>query len=452
MGRKKIIRRQAIAAGSAGIIGSMIKPFGINSSLQQKLALNGGQKIHEGGWPQWPVWDQTAEADILEMLRSGKWWKGNGGALPEFEKQFAELMGSRRCLLTSSGTTAHQISLHALGVEAGDEVLTSAYTFRASYDVIFMANALPVFIDTDPETFVMDTSGLEKNINERTKAILPVHINGLPVDMDAVISVARKHNLKVNEDACQANLAEYKGRKVGSISDLGCFSFQNSKQIPAGEGGAIIGSDDETMDRCYAYCDCDRVADKSRSGSHKPSWAGNYRMQQSQALILLSQIKRAENDFNTRWENAQYLRSKLKDIPGIVPYKLASGATKAACYLYPLRYQQEKFGNVPKELFVKALVAEGIPCNGGTTSSEKGLTKIQEDLIERAFNSKAYNKLYPGARLKQWRDETILPGSASAYREVVNFSQNVLLGSRNDMDDIVRAITRIYENRSTLKG
>ena len=450
MKNRKFTRRQAIATGSAGFLGSMVHPFGIKSNVQQKLAVNGGEKIHSGPWPQWPVWDQSAEEGIIQMLRSGKWWKGSGGALPEFEKVFAEKTGARRCVLVSSGTTAHSIALHALGIEAGDEVVTSAYTFRASYDVIFIANALPVFVDTDPETFLMDTGKLEKTINERTTAILPVHINGLPVDMDSLNAVAKKHNLKVIEDACQANLAEYRGKKVGSLGDLGCFSFQNSKQIPAGEGGAIIGNNDEYMDRCYAFSDCDKVFDKTRADRHKPSWASNFRIQQSQALILLSQVKRAENDFNLRWENAQYLRSKLKDIPGIVPYKLANGATKAACYIYPFRYQAEKFNNIPKEKFVKALVAEGIPCNAGTSSSARGLTKIQEDLMEAACNSRGFKKLFPETRLKQWREETNLPGSAKAYREVVNMSQSVLLGTKKDMDDIVKAITKIYENRNSI--
>ena len=451
---KKITRRKAISTASAGIIGSMTLPlssFEINPGIQQKkLALNGGEKIHAGTWPQWPVWDQSAEESIIQMLRSGKWWKGTGGALPDFEKNFAEMTGAKRCMVVSSGTAAHSISLHALGIEAGDEVLTSAYTFRASYDVIFMANALPVFIDTDPETFLMNTGKLEEKINDRTRAILPVHINGLPVDMDSLNSVAKKHNLKVNEDACQANMAEYRGKKVGNLGDIGCFSFQNSKQMPAGEGGAIVGNDDEIMDRAYAFSDCDRVFDKTRSAEHKPSWAGNFRMQQSQALILLSQMKRTENDLNVRWENAQYLRSKLSGIPGIVPYKLANGATKAACYVYPFRYIAERFDNIPKQKFVQALVAEGIPCNAGTTSNLNGLTKIQEDLIERACNSRGFKRIFPESRLKQWREEMQLPGSAQAYREVVNMSQNVLLGSKSDMDDIVNAITKVYENRKSL--
>jgi perosamine synthetase len=457
MRSKKFTRRQAITTASAGVLGTIINlplsSFEIGANVQlKKLAINGGEKTHTGPWPLWPVWDQTAEDGIIKMFRSGKWWKGGGDALLEFEKKYAELMGAKRCLVTSSGTTAMTISLHALGIEAGDEVITSPYTFRASYDVIFIANALPVFVDTDPETFLIDTGKIENMINDRTTMILPVHINGLPVDMDNLGKVAKAHNLKVIEDACQANLAEYRGQKVGIFGDVGCVSFQNSKQIPAGEGGAILANDDEIMDRCYAYCDCDRIADKTRSASYKPSWASNFRMQQSQALILLSQLKRVENDFNLRFDNAQYLRSKLKDIPGIVPYKLANGATKPACYIYPFRYITEKFNNIPKAKFVQALSAEGIPCNAGSSYNPNGLTPVQEALIGRACNSKGFKRLFSEARLKQWREGMQLPGTAQAYKEVVNLSQNLLLGSKSDMDDIVNAITKIYENRNSLLG
>ena len=192
------------------------------------------------------------------MFRSGRWFRGNGEHVAEFEKRYAELMGAKRCLATASGTTALITALGVLGVDAGDEVLVSPYTFIATYNAIFFHKALPVFVDTDPETFLIDPQKIEARITDRTSAILPVHIYGLPVDMDSVNKVARKHNLKVVEDACQAWLSEYRGRKTGTLGDLGCFSFQNSKHLPAGEGGAIIGNDDALIDRCHSYHNCGR--------------------------------------------------------------------------------------------------------------------------------------------------------------------------------------------------
>ena len=167
-------------------------------------------------------------------------------------------------------------------------------------------------------------------------------------------------------------------------------------------------------------------------------------MQQSQALILMSQMNRFEKDNDVRLANALYLNSKLKEIPGIIPYKLADGATRSAYHLYPFRYIKEKFNNAPKSKFLEALNAEGIPCAAGYGKQNKDL------LFEEAFSSKGYKRLFSEARLKQWREENQLPGNDQLVDEAVVFYQSILLGSRKDMDDIVNAITKIYENRSSL--
>ena len=449
MKARKFTRRQVIAATSAGFLGTMInlsfKPFGtVNYTQTKKLAINGGEKVHTGSWPQWPYWDQSAEPGIIEMLRSGRWWRGNGEHVEEFEKKYAELMGAKYCLATASGTTALVTALQVLGVDAGDEVLVSPYTFIATYNVIFSHKALPVFVDSDPETFLIDPKKIEGRITERTVAIVPVHIYGLPVDMDSVNKVAKSHNLRVIEDACQAWLAEYRGKKTGTLGDLGCFSFQNSKHLAAGEGGAILGNDQNLVDRCHAYHNCGRPYGAMKHVSGNQYNGMNYRMQQSQALILMSQMKRIEKDNDVRLSNALYLDKKLKDIPGIVPYKLAEGATRAVYHLYPFRYIKETFSNIPKEKFISALNAEGIPCSGGYGKQNK------EGLIDEALNSRGYKRLFSEARLKKWREENQLPGNDQLCDQAVTFYQSILLGSKADMDDIVNAITKIYENRSSL--
>jgi perosamine synthetase len=448
MKTRKFTRRQVIATTSAGAIGTMINwpltSFGLSNNGKVKLALNGGEKVHTGPWPGWPVWDQSAEKDIIDMLRSGRWWRGSGERVAEFEKKYAELMGAKRCLAVASGTTALITALEVMGVDAGDEVLVSPYTFIATYNAIFAHKALPVFVDSDPETFLINPKKIEARITDRTVAILPVHIYGLPVDMDSVIQIAKGHNLKVVEDACQAWLGEYRGKKLGTIGDLGCQSFQNSKNIPAGEGGCILGNDDELIDRCHSVHNCGRPYGSMKAAPGYPYRGGNFRMQQSQAIILMSQMKRFEKDNDVRLANAQYLDKKLKEIPGIVPYKLANGGTRSAYHLYPFRYIKEKFNNVPKEKFLKALSAEGIPVSSGYGPQNKDL------LFEEAFNSRGYKRLFPESRLKQWREENHLPGNDQLCSEACAIYQSVLLGSRNDMDDIINAITKIYENRESL--
>jgi dTDP-4-amino-4,6-dideoxygalactose transaminase len=443
---RKITRRQAIATASAGTIGALsvvpFSSFGLNAS--QKLAINGGEKVRQTGWPDWPVWDKTAENGIVEMLRSGNWWRGSGGHVAEFEQKYAALMGTKRCLATASGTTALLVAMHVLGVDAGDEVLVSPFTFIATYNVIFMNKALPVFVDTDPQTFLINPAKMEEKITERTSAILPVHIYGLPVDMDRVNAVAAKHGLKVIEDACQAWLGEYKGKKLGTLGDLGCFSFQNSKNLPTGEGGAIVGNNDEIMDRCFSFHNCGRPFGSVRRTSDYPVRGSNRRMQQIQALMLLSQMKRVENDADLRLKNAKYLDEKLAEIPGIVPYKLVTENARSAYHLYPFRFVSNKFGNVTREKFIAALRAEGIPCSTGYGRQN------HDGLIEEALSSKGYKRLFSEQRLKQWREENVLPGNDQLAKEAVIFSQSMLLGNKTDMNDIVNAISKIYENRNTL--
>jgi dTDP-4-amino-4,6-dideoxygalactose transaminase len=448
MKTQKFTRRQALAASSVGAIATMAywpqKAYSILNSQQDKLALKGGDPIRNKSWPGWPVWDDKANQSIIDMLQSGKWWRGSGGNIPEFEQQYAELMGTKRCLATASGTTALLISLHVLGVDAGDEVLVSPYTFIASYNAILLSKALPVFIDSDPETFLINTKKIEEKITDRTSAILPVHIYGLPVDMDPVNAIAKKHNLKVVEDACQAWMAEYKNQKVGTLGDLGCFSFQNSKHLPTGEGGAIVGNDDKVMDKCHSFHNCGRPFGSSRGETPYHTRGSNRRMQQFQALMLISQIKRIKEDANKRSKNALYLSSKLKDIPGITPYKFVPGGNRAAYYTYPFRYNKETFNNISKETFLKALNAEGIRCGAGYGPQNT------YGLIEEALRSKGYTRLFSESRLKRYREENILPGNDQLCKEAVEIPQYILLGETRDMDDIANAITKIYEHRDEL--
>ena len=446
MTNRKFTRREAIFTGTAGAAVAMSNLSFLPFSFQniKKLAVNGGEKVRTASWPAWPVWDQAAEADVIAMLRSGKWWRGNGDYVAEFEKKYAGLMGTKRCLATASGTTALLVALHVLGVDAGDEVLVSPYTFIATYNAIFINKSLPVFVDTDPDTFLINPLKIEERITERTSAILPVHIYGLPVDMDKINAVAKIHNLKVVEDACQAWLGEYKGKKLGTLGDLGCFSFQNSKNLPTGEGGAVVGNNDEIMDRCHSFHNCGRPFGSVQRTSDYPIRGSNRRMQQIQAITLLSQMNRIEKDADLRLENAKYLDNKLAEIPGIVPAKLVAENSRSAYHFYPFRFISEKFGNVSRTKFIEALRAEGVPCSPGYGQQNN------DGLIEEALNSKGYKRLFSEQRLKQWREENVLSGNNQLAREAVTFTQNILLGIKSDMDDIVNAITKIYEDRESL--
>jgi perosamine synthetase len=448
MKNKSISRRSFLETASAGaaamVATGTVTGKVFTKNVSANLAVKGGSPIRTAPWPDWPVWDREAESEIIEVLRSGRWWRGSGEKVAEFEEKYAEIIGTKRCLATASGTTALLIALHVLGIDAGDEVIVSPYTFIATYNSVFLSKALPVFADTDQETFTMDPATIEDKITDRTKAILPVHILGLPCDMDRINAIAKKHNLVVIEDACQAWLAEYGGKKCGTLGDLGCFSFQNSKHLPAGEGGAITGDNDEIMDRCHAFHNCGRPYGNMPRTGQNPTRGSNRRMQQFQAVILMSQLKRFLKDADIRLENALYLTSQIKDIPGIIPYKLAPGATRSAYHLYPFRYKKEYFEGLPRATFLKALSAEGIPCSGGYGP------QYRDGLMEEALNSPGYIRLFGEERLKKYRQELHLPNNDQLCQEAVWFRQSMLLGTKKDMDDIAHAIKKIYDNRTLL--
>lgn len=207
---------QTVAAGSAALhLAGHGKAVAADTG---KPAALGGTPVHRGGWPQWPEWQESWEPDIIKILRSGRWFRESAvGKVQEFEAGYAKLLGAKHCLATASGTTALITGLYAMGLDAGDEVIVSPYTFVATYNAILIHKALPVFADTDPTTLTIDPASIESRITDRTRLILPVHIYGMPCDMEAINAIAKRRGLGVVEDACQAWLAEYQGRKCLSL-------------------------------------------------------------------------------------------------------------------------------------------------------------------------------------------------------------------------------------------
>ena len=448
MNSRKVSRRNFLAAASAGTIAAVTSGttsvYAGSAKRAGKLAINGGKAVRTKPFQSSPIWDRSAEKDVISILRSGNWFRGSGGTVTKFEEAYAALLGAKRCVCTVNGTNSLLTALHALDVGVGDEVIVSPYTFIATYNVVIGSCALPVFADTDPETFQINPDKIEERITERTRAILPVHILGIPANMDRIMAIAQKHNLVVIEDACQAWMAEWRGKKLGTIGDLGCFSFQNSKHLPCGEGGAVIGNDEELMDRVWSFHNCGRPYGSVKKTSNYPIIGTNRRMMEYQAAVGLSQIKRLESDTQKRNENAKYLTAKIKDIPGIVPHKLYDGVTRCAYHLYPFRYNKAHFNGAPRQRFLAALRAEGIPCSGGYGP------QYRDGLIEVALQSKNFTRSFSKARLDQYRRELHYPDNDRLCEEAVWLSQTLLLGSKRDIDDIASAIAKVAENRDQL--
>jgi perosamine synthetase len=412
-------------------------------------AILGGRPIRTEDWPEWPIWNQaTDEEQVLKVIRSGVW--SRAGVVTEFEKKWAEMIGTKRCLAVINGTNALIAALVNLGIGGRDEVIVPPYTFVATILAVIQTGAMPVFVDTDLETFQIDTEKIEAKITSRTKAILPVHILGLPANMERIMEIAKKHNLFVVEDACQGWLAEINNKKVGSFGNAGCFSFQSYKNLPLGEGGAIVSDDEELMDRCYSYHNYGNpygtLVGDIGSGTLIPGT--KLRMAEYQAAIGLVQMKRLEQQTTKRSENAAYLQSQLKEIPGILPYKLYENVTRAAFHLFPFRYKKEEFGGLSRVEFIKALTSEGIPCSGGY----EPLYKMP--YLANAFKTKNFQKMYPPEVLdfNKYLAANQCPVNDNLCEEAVCFSQNMLITEKSDMDDIVTAIKKIQKNAGKLKA
>lgn len=450
MKKSDFTRRRFIATVSASSVAAMASgaiPFiGKTANVTGKLAILGGDPVRKNKkWPEWPYVDEKMVDAIVRTTRSRIWCRiqSENGTVPTFEKEFASLMGTRFSVSTGSGTQALSTCVEALGIGPGDEVITSPLTDMGTISSILTSRALPVMADLDPGSFQLDPADVERRINENTRAIMPVHIGGQPCNLEQIMSIAKNHNLNVIEDACQAHLGEYQGKKLGTIGDVGCFSFQASKTIACGEGGGIIGNNEELMDKVFTVHN-HGTSRKGRSETIGPK----YRMNEFEAAILLSQLAGAKDRFALRNENARYLNSKLKDFPGLVPQKLYPGTTSGSYYLYMTTYHKEHFNNADRNKFLKALEAEGVSL---TAYIPNGLHK--EPWIDHILNLKVYQKMYSPARLQKYRDEMSYPNCDKAIDEVAMiWASGPLTGTRNDMDDVINAIMKVYENRDQLNS
>jgi dTDP-4-amino-4,6-dideoxygalactose transaminase len=438
-------RREFLGLAAAALAGTNVLPQrAFAQSAADKPALLGGTPVHTGGWPQWPEWRQTWEPSILQVLRSGKWYRGTGEQVQQFEAAYAKLLGAKRCLATASGTTALVVGMHVLDVDAGDEVIVSPFTFIASYNAVLLQKALPVLADTNPATLTIDPASIESRITDRTRAIMPVHIYGMPCDMDPILAIAAQRRVPVIEDACQAWLAEYKGRMCGTVGDLGCFSFQNSKHLPSGEGGAITGNNDDLVDCASSFHDCGRPYGGFKGARPNFTRGGNFRMQHFQAAMLVQQLDKLVQDTARRRENADRLTAALKEIPGIQPARLPD-SSRAVWHLYPFRYDAEKFQGLARDKFIRAMRAEGIPCSTGYQE------QYFDGLLDEAINSRGYKRLFSAARLKAYRDSfQELKGNRQVCETTVALTQNLLLAGSADIDHIGAAIRKIQAHGAEL--
>ena len=409
--------------------------------MSETLAINGGTPVRTEPFPSWPVFGDEEQRLLIEVLESGKWGKIDGDQVARFEKTFAEYHQTKHALGVVNGTTGLRLALLAMGIEAGDEVIVPPFTFIATASAVIEANATPIFADLDLNTFNIDPAAIEKAVTGRTKAIIAVHLGGLPAKMDAIMEIAGRHDLTVIEDAAHAHGAEYKGRRVGSIGHMSMFSLQASKNLNSAEGGMLLTNDDELAARLWSIHNCGRRP--GRAWYEHFILGGNHRLSEFQGAILNAQWTRFEEQAQTREENGKYLTQRMAAVPGIFPQARDGDCTRHAYHLFPFRIDPEKFG-VSREKFVEALTAEGIPA----AAAYPVPLYCQPVFKELGFGP--YTG-YKNARPDLDYNQTSCPNC-----ETISFTQGIwlehrlMLGSRQDMDQIADAVEKIHANRESL--
>jgi len=449
-----LTRRSFIKKSSAGLAGAALAGavtgslYGNVIKETNKLAVLGGAPVRTKKFPStWPIFDENEEEALLKALRNRNWCCLRGNFVYDFEREFAEAMGSRYCVLSNGGTTALSASLHVLGVGPGDEVITTPNTFIATINVICNAHALPVFVDIERDTGSMNAELIEDAITEHTKVIMPVHLAGFPVDIEKIMAVANKHNIPVVEDACQSVFAEVNNKKVGTFGTTGCISFQEWKSLVSGEGGAILGNDEEIMRRCAAFVNNGRDPKRAKRGYPYPG--SNHRMTEFQAAVLTEQFKRFKKQDALRQINGKYLEEKLSEIPGLKLRKRYCETTRFTYVTFELDYDKRYFNNVPASKFAEALRAEGVPISGRGRRYGRGCHK--EGMLEEHLNSEAFKASFSGARIKKYRESLqglpVMDNLKPGGKEMLSIDSKIaFLEGERDMDDIIEAFAKVARN------
>ena len=398
--------------------------------MSSTLAIDGGQPLRTAPYPSWPQWGAEEEAAVLAALRSGAWWAPEGSYVKRFEQEFAAYHDARHGVAVTNGSAALEVCLLAAGLGWGDEVITTPYTFIATANSALLVGAIPRFVDVLPETWNIDPAQIEAAITPRTRAIVPVHLGGEPADMDAIVDIARRHGLVVIEDACQAHGAAWHGRKVGAIGDMGCFSFQASKNITGGEGGMILTNDDGCAERCWSVTNVGR----KRHGEwyQHIALASNYRLSEWAGAVLRCQLGRLEDQAERRSANAAYLADALQEVPGLRPLSGDARVTRNAYHLLKMWYEPQGFGGHSARDFAAAIRAEGIPIAAGYGEP----LSVSEVVVGRTR--------YIREQLALPQEEPPLcPVAAEICDRGLWLRQSALLADTSDMDDVIRAALKI---------
>jgi 3-amino-5-hydroxybenzoate synthase len=400
-----------------------------------ELALNGGERTKQKPFPVWPRFDEKEKRALQEVLESRIWWRTPGTKTLEFEKRFAEFHGAKHGIAVTNGTAALEVTMAALGVGPGDEVIVPDFTFVATASAVLYTGAMPVTVDVSQETQCIDPDLVEAAITSRTKAIIAVHMGGNPADLDALRAIAERKGLVLVEDSAHAHATEWKGKRIGSHGIAGTFSFQASKLMTAGEGGIIVSNDDEFERKARSVHDCGRMPGEWFY-SHYIN-GSNYRLSEWQGAVLTAQLNRLDEQTQRRHQNARMLDELLSKIPGITPQKIDPRCTRNGHYAYIFHVNRKEFAGATVERLIMAMNAEGIP-NQASYPPVHALDVFQNGEYRKRLCGSQATEIHPFLQAQY-------PNTHQAAFESIWIPQPALLGDEEDMHEIAAAWRKIQK-------
>lgn len=407
----------------------------------KQLAILGGKPVRRKPYPQWPVFDQRDIDAVSRTIQSGRW-----GGLPypgpntaEFAKKFSELQGGGYAVPMINGTITMEVALRAAGIGWGDEVIVPAYTFQATAYAPMAAGAIPVIVDIDPDTYCIDPEKVQEAITEKTRAIIVVHLAAQMADMDAIMSIAEKHDLIVIEDAAHAHGARWRDQGSGTIGDFGSFSLQSLKSITTGEGGVLLCKDKHMAERAASIIDCGRPKDKD---GKEFTMGVNYRMSELHAALGVVALERFPKQFAQRAQMANYLEESLSEVPGIQLLKRDLRLTQRSLYRYVIKMDPEYY-HCNHDMFCKALSAEGIPVDTGYPAMHR------YELFQPRLSKLPVPTAFP--EYFDFENMSLPITERASEKESVWMGEAIFRAGQEGIDDIIKGIQKLAENKSVLE-
>ncbi len=399
----------------------------------EKLAIEGGKPVRTEPFPgRTPFGDEEVEL-VTQAIRSQNLFRYGGTMVSRLEEEFPKAYGVGYGVASTSGTSAIHVAVGAIDPNPGDEIITAPITDLGSVIPILCQNAIPVFADVD-DTYNIDPEDVERRITPRTRAIVVVHLFGNPCDMDAILDISKRHGIPIIEDCSQAHMTRYKGRYVGTIGDIGAFSFQQSKHMTTGDGGMTVTDDETYWERMKLF------ADKGYSrGKHGPrayvAHGMNYRMTELQGAVGLAQLKKVRSVVERRMKLGDLLSELISDVDGIKPAPKTPGA-EHSYWSYPLRVERWSATD-----FARALSAEGVGAGAGYIG--KPIFLCAESLYsKRVYGNSGcpFDCKYTTGTYRY--DEDTCPHTVEVLNHMVNFTFNENY-TEADIEDIARAIRKV---------